>query len=69
MMNNNWDETGRPVKNHLCEGMKEFQARAFGSYDYNCIPIFDEEGNCRGCDDVNYNKIQFCPFCGTKLND
>lgn len=77
MMNNEeraiWNNSGRPVKNHLCDGLRKFQSRrddehnTSDTWDYNCIPVFDGDGSCDGCDATNYNKIQFCPFCGIKL--
>lgn len=59
MTRGNWKVLG-----HLCDGMKEHQNYA----TFSCIPIITKEGNIEGCDDTNYIKIKYCPYCGEKLN-
>ena len=51
------------VRNHWCEGLKQYQEAS----TISCIPKFDDYGNTEGCDDTNYVSIIYCPFCGQKL--
>jgi len=47
---------------HRCEGLNTFL-----SIGYSCTPKITEDGFVSACDDTNPVKIEYCPFCGTKL--
>lgn len=65
------EKQDRPVKGHMCPGLDRFQNRVNYNMELepgcSCIPIFDADGCCIGCDDTNRADIQYCPFCGVKL--
>lgn len=57
-----WEKQDKPVRGHLCDGLKVLQAT-----DRYCEPSFDMDGKIEGCDDSNDTPILFCPMCGVKL--
>jgi hypothetical protein len=58
-----WLDAGRPVRGHLCAGLRKLQAYS----TYGCIPDISEDGEIRGCDATNEIAILFCPMCGVEL--
>lgn len=50
------------VRGHICPGLKLHFEEGGG-----CVPVLTETGAIRGCDDVNFQRIVFCPYCGEKL--
>lgn len=55
------------VRNHTCPKLRQYQEHAeeYGA----CRPRFSEDGETVGCDETNWIKIEYCPFCGVKLDD
>ena len=58
----NWDD--HTVRGHTCERLVKFQKEGGG-----CKPTIGEFGDIGGCDDTNYFFIDYCPFCGEKLEE
>lgn len=54
----------REIFNHTCEGLKMFL-----SIGHSCTPKITEKGFISACDDTNPVRIEYCPFCGVKLNN
>lgn len=54
----------RKIFNHSCDGLKMFL-----SIGHSCTPSISDKGFISACDDTNPVKIEYCPFCGAKLND
>jgi hypothetical protein len=57
-----WTAAGRPVRDHLCSGLRRFQAQAVA-----LKPGISPEGLVFSVDGPNPVPLVFCPFCGKRL--
>jgi hypothetical protein len=57
-----WTAAGRPVREHLCAGLRRFQMQAVA-----LKPGISHDGLVFSVDGPNPVPLIFCPFCGKRL--